>query len=355
VEGGLTTKYYLAGGQRIAMRSGGTLYYLLGDHLGSTSLTTDSAGSVVSELRYTAWGEVRYQAGTTPTNYTYTGQYSNTADFGLMYYGARMYDPALGRFTSADSIVPGGVQGLDRYAYVNNNPVRYTDPSGHCPAWGVLVMGTIWCGEQAGGLGIMRSMLWTQDTRIASALSVQSQWLAPWDLHITQPLLEATGRYSSGFGIGQITDAEMKEFGLKEGSQDLPWVAAKAMQMRIDKVLGACDGFTCSAEDKLIATALAQNGGFNRKDFRLLLSSASSEGIKWEKYFSAREDSGDKGGVLGFRAEGYGEGQGGFDTRFMLRLYINDLLAYERLGWKLPYDFTRKQMIDIRNRYNNMQ
>jgi uncharacterized protein RhaS with RHS repeats len=44
-----------------------------------------------------------------------------------------MYDPTIGRFISADSIVPGGVQGLDRYAYVGNNPVRYVDPSGHEP------------------------------------------------------------------------------------------------------------------------------------------------------------------------------------------------------------------------------
>jgi hypothetical protein len=48
-----------------------------------------------------------------------------------MFYNARMYDPALGRFTSADSIVPAGVQGYDRYAYVSNNPLRYIDPSGH--------------------------------------------------------------------------------------------------------------------------------------------------------------------------------------------------------------------------------
>ena len=87
--------------------------------------------TVLSETRYTPWGEVRYHAGTTSTGYTYTGQY-NTADFGLMYYNARWYDPVLGRFTQADSIVPAGVQGYDRYAYVNNNPVRYTDPSGHC-------------------------------------------------------------------------------------------------------------------------------------------------------------------------------------------------------------------------------
>jgi hypothetical protein len=49
-----------------------------------------------------------------------------------MYYGARFYDSSLGRFTSADTIVPVGVQGLDRYAYVNNSPLKYTDPSGHC-------------------------------------------------------------------------------------------------------------------------------------------------------------------------------------------------------------------------------
>ena len=120
----------------------------IGDHLGSTSLTTDSNGTKVSEMRYTAWGEVRssWKSGqsTTPAyilpNYTFTGQFSymddptttgTTEGFGLLFYNARMYDPVLGRFTQADSIVPSGVQGLDRYAYVNNSPINYTDPSGH--------------------------------------------------------------------------------------------------------------------------------------------------------------------------------------------------------------------------------
>jgi len=48
-----------------------------------------------------------------------------------MFYNARWYDSQLGRFAQADSIVPGGVQGYDRFAYVNNNPLRYTDPTGH--------------------------------------------------------------------------------------------------------------------------------------------------------------------------------------------------------------------------------
>jgi hypothetical protein len=48
-----------------------------------------------------------------------------------MFYQSRFYDPALGRFTQADTIIPGGAQGLDRYAAMDNNPVRYNDPSGH--------------------------------------------------------------------------------------------------------------------------------------------------------------------------------------------------------------------------------
>lgn len=54
-----------------------------------------------------------------------------TEGFGLMFYNARWYDPYLGRFAQADTIIPGSVQGLDRYAYVNNAPTRFTDPSGH--------------------------------------------------------------------------------------------------------------------------------------------------------------------------------------------------------------------------------
>jgi len=131
VANGVVTKYYYAGAQRIAMRTNGTLNFLIGDHLGSTSLTTSATGTVISELRYKAWGEVRYSNGTTATKYQYTGQYSYDSDFGLHFYNARWYDPSLGRFAQADTFIPGGVQGLDRYAYVNNSPINYTDPSGH--------------------------------------------------------------------------------------------------------------------------------------------------------------------------------------------------------------------------------
>jgi len=80
------------------MRTNGTLNYILGDHLGSTSLVTDSSGTVISQQYYKAWGETRYASGTTPTKYTYTGQYSYAADFGLHFYNARWYDSYLNRF-----------------------------------------------------------------------------------------------------------------------------------------------------------------------------------------------------------------------------------------------------------------
>jgi len=68
----------------------------------------------------------------TPTSYRFTGQRKD-ATIGLYFYNSRYYDPLLGRFIQQDAIVPspGDPQSLNRYAYTLNNPVRYTDPSGH--------------------------------------------------------------------------------------------------------------------------------------------------------------------------------------------------------------------------------
>ncbi len=135
-------KYYFADTSRIAMlapqgcsaspRKNGILTWLLSDHLGSTSVTVDASGNLVSSLRYTAFGEVRAASGTTSTDYRYTGQRSD-AEIGLYYYVARFYDPALGRFIQADTVVPGvgNPVAWDRYAYSGNNPINYNDPTGH--------------------------------------------------------------------------------------------------------------------------------------------------------------------------------------------------------------------------------
>jgi RHS repeat-associated protein len=66
------------------------------------------------------------------SDYTFTGQRADSY-IKLVEMGARWYDPKLGRFVSADTVVPepGNPQALNRYSYTYNNPVRYTDPSGH--------------------------------------------------------------------------------------------------------------------------------------------------------------------------------------------------------------------------------
>jgi RHS repeat-associated protein len=127
------TRYYYAESTRVAMRKNNTVYYLLSDYLGSTSLTTDENGQNPVKQLYLPWGEVRYSSGSLQTKYTYTGQYSNVTDFGLMYYNARWYDSLLGRFTQADTMVPqpGNPMAWDRFAYTLNNPVNFTDPSGN--------------------------------------------------------------------------------------------------------------------------------------------------------------------------------------------------------------------------------
>jgi RHS repeat-associated protein len=231
----------------------GTLNFIIGDHastmlstsLGSTSIVTDDEGTVISETKYKAWGEVRYESTTSPTEYTYTGQYSYVSDFGLHFYNARWYDSSLGRFTSSDSIIPlqsQGVQAWDRYAYVNNNPMRYTDPSGHC-------IGVITCSLTALGFlpnyqGIANVMFWTETDNavVAAGISVQSQFFTG--------IIAGSGR-----GIAQLTSDEMKDFEL-EGSAFNPYVAVQGMEERIELALNNCRA--CVTEtDNLIVAALA--------------------------------------------------------------------------------------------------
>jgi RHS repeat-associated protein len=128
-------KYYYAGGQRVAVRTGSsTLNWLLGDHLGSAMVQTDANGGNPQVNLYKAWGEPR-PTGSLPSPFGFTGQRSEPV-LGLYFYNARWYDSYLNRFLQADSIIPGAGNPLawDRYAYTLNAPTRYTDPSGHMVA-----------------------------------------------------------------------------------------------------------------------------------------------------------------------------------------------------------------------------
>jgi RHS repeat-associated protein len=179
--GGAARTFYTFNGQVVAQRSGSTVTYLHGDHLGSIGVATNQSGQAMVQ-EFDPWGKVR-SGGITQTTLNYTGQRLDAT--GLLYYHARYYDPGVGRFVSADSVVPGNASGgmdgvalkpltvdyhepgfassigtenqqpfwfemsgeqrqqagrpwgpanpqaLNRYSYVQNNPLKYVDPSGH--------------------------------------------------------------------------------------------------------------------------------------------------------------------------------------------------------------------------------
>ncbi|MCR4408647.1 MAG: RHS repeat-associated core domain-containing protein, partial [Anaerolineae bacterium] len=121
------------------MRQEGVVYYIHTDHLGSTSLLSDGSGNEIpgSRVSYFPYGETRIGVlPALPTDFAFTGQ-RNEGTIALYDYHARFYDPVLGRFVSADTIVPnpGNPQDLNRYTYAANNPLKYVDPSGHYDLW----------------------------------------------------------------------------------------------------------------------------------------------------------------------------------------------------------------------------
>ncbi len=118
------------------MRTGGqAAVYFVTDHLGSTNKLVDPYGAPLAGERqlYKPWGEKRLSTSISLTRVGYTGQYDDSY-INLYWIGSRWYDLALGRWIQPDPIVPlanQGTQAWDRYAYVNNSPVNFSDPTGH--------------------------------------------------------------------------------------------------------------------------------------------------------------------------------------------------------------------------------
>jgi len=130
---GSFTKYISAGNRKLAKITDGQTVYFHHDHLGSATLVTDASGKALEETRYMPFGNLRPGAAQlSSTAYQYTGQ-EYDPEIGLYNYKARYYDPAIGRFIMPDPVIPDpyNAQSLNPYSYVNNNPLTYTDPSGH--------------------------------------------------------------------------------------------------------------------------------------------------------------------------------------------------------------------------------
>ena len=102
------------------------------DFLGSVVAATDDSGALLWREAYRPFGErIDREVSTKENTPFYTGK-PHDDDTGLSYFGARDYDPMIGRFLGIDpvGVDPANLHSFNRYAYANNNPYRYVDPDG---------------------------------------------------------------------------------------------------------------------------------------------------------------------------------------------------------------------------------
>ena len=123
--------------QPLALRSGSNTGYYHRDGLGSTARLTDPAGNISGQYEYDAFGVPARATSGMSNPFTYTGREWDSVA-GSYFYRARFFDPYAGRFLSKDPI--GLSQGPTQYAYVINNPVNYTDPTGEWFGWDDLAV-----------------------------------------------------------------------------------------------------------------------------------------------------------------------------------------------------------------------
>ena len=125
------TRYYTHGSAVIAMQQGkDKITWLAADHQGTTQIAIDPATLTVARRRQTPYGAPRGAEPTWPGERGFVGGTKDPST-GLTHLGAREYDPSTGRFISVDPVMkPEDPQQMHGYAYANNSPVSFSDPSG---------------------------------------------------------------------------------------------------------------------------------------------------------------------------------------------------------------------------------
>jgi RHS repeat-associated protein len=154
--GAVSDEFIFFAGKRTARKKSpsGEINYYFADHLGSSRVVTSAAGAILDDSDFYPFGKEVPFASATDNSYLFTGK-ERDAESGLDFFIARYYSSQYGRFLSPDEFTGGPVdafssndpappatlpyanitnpQSLNKYTYTWNNPLRYTDPNGHCP------------------------------------------------------------------------------------------------------------------------------------------------------------------------------------------------------------------------------
>ena len=122
------------------LKAASTANYLHQDYLGSVVAISNVLGVVTERMAFDPWGKRRNTNGTADTSDSLVGQttdrgftmHEHLDEVGVIHMNGRVYDPLIGRFMSADPIIqaPDNLQSYNRFAYVMNNPLNFTDPTG---------------------------------------------------------------------------------------------------------------------------------------------------------------------------------------------------------------------------------
>jgi RHS repeat-associated protein len=123
---------YLNGVRVAAALPDGQARYYLTDQVDSVKVVVDDRGMVLASHEYLPFGETWITEGDKKNAPKYNSQELDK-ESGYYYYNARYYDPEIGRFVTADSIVPyeNETQSWNRFSYARNNPIMHKDPTGY--------------------------------------------------------------------------------------------------------------------------------------------------------------------------------------------------------------------------------
>ncbi|MGW8363767.1 RHS repeat domain-containing protein [Streptomyces wedmorensis] len=159
------TRYYTHGGETVAVRTGPTISYLVGDHQGTAMTAIDAATLGVTHRKQLPFGELRTsQSGLFGTRGFVGGTNDPT---GLTHLGAREYDPTTGRFLSVDPVIDfDDPAQMHAYSYAHNNPLTKSDPTGLSP-------------DGPGGFGASASY-WAQERGLTTGYYTQKNGQYIW-------------------------------------------------------------------------------------------------------------------------------------------------------------------------------
>jgi len=232
LEQGVWTKHYYAGNVLVASNSQGTKTFYHADHLGSTRLLTNAYGQKVQDYDYAAYGKMARSVGSAVNAKRYGGHESDL-DAALVYMHARYYDPSLGRFLSADSMVPelANPQAFNRYAYVYNNPISNADPTGHVPVVAAIAV----CASVGATVGVATT---------AFAIAVVGAATMTVGYFTENPVLMSIGGVLLGaasgfaFGAGFLGEAGTLQAAMVSGGVSLMTSPISPLDPKLKQIIG---------------------------------------------------------------------------------------------------------------------